>query len=73
MVQYHTFDHELHKEKFKIGVFGLCDESWLRNMGHLDETLLVLDFNKTAVKMAKMLKDVEKCNYVIALTHMRAE
>ena len=40
-------------------------------MDHLDESLKVLDFTDTAVKMGRILREQENCQYVIALTHMR--
>ena len=36
------------------------------------ETFVYADFISTAKELAKMLRDEQKCDYIIALTHMRS-
>jgi 5'-nucleotidase len=55
----------------RIGIFGLAEKEWL-------DTLLVeylprchyLDFVDYAIEMVRVLKEEQKCDIIIALTHM---
>lgn len=65
--------HIINKNGIKLGIVGLVEEEWLATLATLDiDDLTYLDFVSEGKKLAKMLKDKEKCDYVVALTHMRS-
>lgn len=64
--------HIIIKKGIKLGIIGLVEEEWLATLATLDqEDVTYLDFVSEGKKLAKMLKEKEKVDYVIALTHMR--
>lgn len=56
----------------QIGLVGLVEEEWLATLATIDqEDVTYLDFVSEGRKLARQLREKEKVDYVIALTHMR--
>ena len=51
----------------------MCSDDWLGYLTHLDIDFKVLDFIQVAKEMNHFLRDVNGCNYIIALTHMKKD
>lgn len=65
---YHIIEHEGRK----IGFIGLAELEWVETLGEVEwETIDYEDFVVCAKRYYKFLKEEEKCDLVIALTHMR--
>ena len=65
--------HILEKYGKKLGIIGLVEEDWLATLSTIDnEDVTYLDFVAEGRKLAKYLKEKEKVDCVIALTHMRS-
>lgn len=57
---------------YKIGVMGLIEDDWLSCCTTIDpDTLEYTDFVEVARKLAVKLREEEKCDMVIAITHFR--
>lgn len=51
---------------------GLAESDWVFDVSSIDsDDMLYEDFIKSARRVTKYLKEVEKCDFIIALTHMR--
>ena len=61
----------INHQGIKIGIFGLCEDDW-KGFVPSDVWLEIHDFVKVALEMSTFLKR-KKCDYIIALTHMRVE
>lgn len=56
----------------KVGFFGLMEFEWLCTLCPLvTEELEYREFVECAQKMSHLLREVHKCDLVVALTHMR--
>jgi len=65
--------HILENKGKRLGIIGLVEEDWLATLSTIDnEDVIYNDFVSEGRKLAKYLKDKEKVDYVIALTHMRS-
>jgi 5'-nucleotidase len=61
----------LHKNGLKIGVFSLAEEEWIDTLyPYYKEICEYIPFLDFASVMVKKLREEEKCDVVIALTHM---
>ncbi|CAG2163538.1 unnamed protein product [Oppiella nova] len=64
--------HILEKCGKRFGIIGLIEEEWLATLATLAlEDVTYLDFVSEGRKLAKLLKEKENVDFVIALTHMR--
>lgn len=64
--------HIIEKAGKKFGLIGLVEEEWLATLSTIDrEDVIYVDYVSEGQKLAKYLKEEEKVDYVIALTHMR--
>lgn len=65
---YHILTHN----GVRVGIFGVCEEEWLTLMSptNIKEELFYTDFVQTSKEISGILK-AEKCDYIVALTHMR--
>ncbi|CAG2103416.1 unnamed protein product [Medioppia subpectinata] len=64
--------HILDKCGKKFGIIGLIEEEWLATLATLAlDDVTYLDFVSEGRKLAKLLKEKENVDFVIALTHMR--
>ena len=64
--------HVIYKNGKKLGIIGLVEEEWLATLATIDqEDVRYNDFISEGRKYGKYLKEKEKVDYVIALTHMR--
>lgn len=65
--------HVIHNRGKKLGLMGLVEKEWLSTLGTIcdPEEQQYLDFVSEGAKHAKYLKEEEKVDFVIALTHMR--
>lgn len=60
-----------HVNGFRVGIIGLVEELWLSSIKGLDRsTLDYADFVAAGRDLARKLKAHERCDVVIALTHM---
>lgn len=58
--------------RFQIGLMGLVEFEWLATLyGVPVDDLNYVDFVKKGKELSEKLKNEEKCDLVIALTHMR--
>jgi len=58
--------------KLRIGLIGLAEFDWIATLSNMsEEDLDYEDFVTCGERWAKHLKQEEKCDFVIALTHMR--
>ncbi len=56
----------------KIGIFGVAGPDWISIMGQSYEGLYTCeDPEEYCQRTAAKLKNEEKCDFIIALTHMR--
>ena len=56
----------------RIGFFGLAEKEWLPNLSPLvTQRLKCADPVKTGIEMSRFLREEQKCDFIIALTHMR--
>ena len=56
----------------KIGVIGLAEYEWLETLATISpDDLNYQDFVECGNSYAKMLREKENCELIIALTHMR--
>jgi 5'-nucleotidase len=60
----------VHKAGMKIGIFGLLTDITTSVSRIISDRIPRLDDVETAMKWASYLKEVEKCDLVIALTHI---
>jgi 5'-nucleotidase len=65
------FYHTLQKNKLKLGFIGLAEYDWLTLLPFNPDEMIYEDFVECAKRMTKFLREEEKCDLVIALTHMR--
>ncbi|KAI1285501.1 Trifunctional nucleotide phosphoesterase protein YfkN [Halotydeus destructor] len=64
--------HIMEKNGKRFGLIGLVEEEWLATLSTLDqEDVIYFDFVSEGRKLAKQLKEKERVDFVIALTHMR--
>ena len=64
--------HTIHRGGRKIGFMGLVEWEWMQTLSTIDEhDIEYEDFIIAARRLAKILREKEKCDVVIALTHMR--
>lgn len=57
----------------RLGIIGLVEEEWLATLSTIETgDVTYLDFVSEGRKLARYLKEKEKVDYVIALTHMRS-
>ncbi|XP_054165032.1 trifunctional nucleotide phosphoesterase protein YfkN-like [Oppia nitens] len=64
--------HIIDKSDIKFGIIGLIEEEWLATLATLAlEDVTYIDFVTEGRKLAKLLKEKENVDFVIALTHMR--
>ena len=64
--------HILEKNGLRFGVIGLAEFGWITTLNCLDlNEVDYEDFITKGTELAKMLKETLKCDFVIALTHMR--
>lgn len=64
--------HIIEHEGLRIGVVGLVEDLWLATLGSFDpEDIVYEDFVTSGERAAKKLKTEDKCDFVVALTHMR--
>eukprot|EP00330_Aristerostoma_sp_ATCC50986_P005806 CAMPEP_0114586418 /NCGR_PEP_ID=MMETSP0125-20121206/9652_1 /TAXON_ID=485358 ORGANISM="Aristerostoma sp., Strain ATCC 50986" /NCGR_SAMPLE_ID=MMETSP0125 /ASSEMBLY_ACC=CAM_ASM_000245 /LENGTH=212 /DNA_ID=CAMNT_0001781857 /DNA_START=62 /DNA_END=700 /DNA_ORIENTATION=- len=63
--------YTLIKNKIKIGFMGLAEYDWFNLLPLTPDELVYEDFVECARRMTKFLREEEKCDIVIALTHMR--
>lgn len=62
----------LEKGGFKFGIIGLAELGWITTLNGLDmDELSYEDYVTCGTKLAKELREVYQCDFVIALTHMR--
>lgn len=67
-VDYHIFEHQ----GIKIGCLGIGEEDWLTSLSEIDyEDLAYTDFIESTQYYSHKLREEHKCDFVIALTHMR--
>lgn len=63
--------HKLPNEK-RVGIFGVAGEDWISIMGEEYEGQYECeDPEEYSQRIAVKLKNEEKCDFIIALTHMR--
>lgn len=56
----------------KIGIIGLVEKEWLVTLSALDpEDIEYKDFVDSGRELVKKLREDERCEFIIALTHMR--
>lgn len=56
----------------KIGIFGVAGEDWISIMNEEYEGLFECeDVDEYCMRISKKLRHEEKCDFVVALTHMR--
>ena len=56
----------------QVGIIGLAEFDWIATLAYLTEDDLDYeDYVTCGQKWAKKLKEEEKCDFVVALTHMR--
>ena len=56
----------------KVGIIGLAEEEWLGLITEIDLKIIGYeDFVICAKRLTKFLRESEKCDLIIALTHMR--
>lgn len=56
----------------KLGIFGVAGEDWVGIMkNHYEDMLEYHEVGEHSVKMCKILREEQKCDIIIALTHMR--
>lgn len=57
---------------FRFGLMGLIEMGWISTLNCIDlDEVIFEDFVKCGNRLAKELREVYKCDFVIALTHMR--
>lgn len=61
----------LEKYGLKFGFVGLAEEDWLHLINFEEDNIVFEDFILCAKRLTKLLKEEEKCDLIIALTHMR--
>ena len=55
----------------KIGVFGVAGPDWMAILsGEYEDALAYKDYVEYSTEMAAKLRDVEKCDFVVALCHL---
>ena len=55
----------------KIGFIGIAEREWIDLFKDLEENIIYQNYKRSASEEAKVLREKEGCEYVIALTHMR--
>lgn len=64
--------HIINKNGIKLGLIGLVEEEWLATLATIEQKdVIYKDFVEEGKRLVKMLKEKEKVDYIIALTHMR--
>ena len=64
--------HVIEKHGFRFGFMGLADISWITTIRFFDlNEVFYEDFIECAKRLSKLLREVHKCDFVIALTHLR--
>ncbi|GIX89859.1 hypothetical protein CDAR_9371 [Caerostris darwini] len=64
--------HILENKGKKFGIIGLVEEEWLATLATIEaDEVTYFDFVTEGKKLAQELKEKEKVDFVIALTHMR--
>lgn len=64
--------HIIDKFGLKFGLMGLIEMGWIATLNCIDlDEVKFEDFVTCGNRLAKELREVYKCDYVIALTHMR--
>lgn len=64
--------HVIEWNNKRIGLVGLVEHEWLDTIATINiEEITFIDFIEAGRQLASQLKHHEKCDYVIALTHMR--
>ncbi|CAF0987732.1 unnamed protein product [Brachionus calyciflorus] len=64
--------HIIHFKGIKIGVIGLVEQEWMETLSTIDfDEIIYEDFVLVGKRLANELRNVDKVDYVIALTHMR--
>ena len=64
--------HILESNGKKLGFIGLAEFEWITQFNFtITEEIIYEDFVECARRLVKELKEEDKCDYVIALTHMR--
>lgn len=59
-------------EGVKIGLIGIAEQEWIATLGCFDaDELEYQDFVEATQEFAYELREKEKCDFIIALTHMR--
>ena len=61
----------VHKAGLKIGFIGIAEREWINTFKNLEVDLVYSNYKRCATEYAKKLREVDGCNMVIALTHMR--
>ncbi|CAD8112017.1 unnamed protein product [Paramecium sonneborni] len=73
----HTLPHftklcNIGNQPFKIGFLGLAEEEWLGQIVEIPQHLIAYeDYLHCAERTVKYLREEEKCEFIIGLTHMR--
>lgn len=56
---------------YKIGFVGIIERDWVETFKDLEVDLEYLNYKRHCAKLAKKLREEDKCDFVIALAHMR--
>ena len=64
--------HVIEKHGFRFGFMGLAEIDWVTTLHCVDlEELDYEDFITAGNRLSKLLRDTHKCDFVVALTHLR--
>jgi len=64
--------HIVNRKGLKIGIIGLAEREWVYETPSLElDEIIYEDFVKCARRLTTQLKETDKCDLVIALTHLR--
>ena len=61
----------INKAGLKIGFIGIAEREWINILQNLEVDLIYTNYKRCATEYAKKLREVDNCDMVIALTHMR--
>lgn len=63
----------LNKAGRKIGFLGIAEHEWVTTFKNLEVDVIYQNYKRCATEYAKRLKEEDRCDMVIALTHMRVQ
>ena len=61
----------IESEGKKIGFVGIIEKDWVVTFKNLECDIDYLNYKRTTAALVQELKEKEKCDFIVALCHMR--